>query len=201
MASPPKSEAKSAAPHAAGQAHNGTHTATVADGGHGAGPAAFPPFDKSSFPSQLVWLALTFGFLYWALSNKLLPRLAGVIEHRADGIRADLTEADHLKTETETALKNYETALATAKANASGIAKTQRDALTAETDREKAAAEAKANDMIAAAEKRIAAGKQSALAAVNGVAGETVGAIVAKLTGQTVTADQIAQAISAVKAK
>ncbi len=198
MASPPKSDAKSGAqPHAPA----GAHGATVADGGHGAGPVAFPPFDKSTFPSQLLWLAITFGFLYWALSKKLLPRLAGVIEHRADGIRGDLAEAEHLKTETETALKSYEHALTTAKTNASGIAKSQRETITAETDRERAAVDAQMAAKVAEAEKRIAAGKQTSLATVSGVAQETVGALVAKLTGQTTTNDEIARAIAAVKAK
>ena len=205
MASPPSTTTKAggaapAAGHSAGHSAATHTTVGVADGNHGGG-GAFPPFDKSSFGGQLIWLALTFGFLYWALSKHLLPRLSGVIEHRADGIRADLAEAEHLKTETENSLKAYEQALATAKANASGIAKTQRDALTAETDRERAAVDAQMAAKVADAEKRIQAGKKNALAAVSTVAGDTVGEIVAKLTGQSVSRDEITRAVAAVTAK
>jgi F-type H+-transporting ATPase subunit b len=191
MASPPKTDA----PHAAG------HQASVgvADG-HGAA-VGFPPFDKATFAPQLFWLALTFAFLYFMLSKRLLPQVGNVIEKRADGIRGDLEEADRLKSDTEQSLKDYETALTAAKANASGIAKTQRDALAAETDREKAAVDAKMAAKVADAEKRINASKVTALSAVSDVAGETVGAIVAKLTGQSVTTAEVAAAISAVKAK
>lgn len=207
MASPPATTTKTggaaAAPatgHAAGHSAATQATVGVSDNGKGAG-GAFPPFDKSSFSGQLIWLALTFGFLYWALSKHLLPRLGGVIEHRADGIRADLAEAEHLKSETETSLKAYEQALTTAKANASGIAKTQRDALTAETDREKTAVDALMAAKVADAEKRIQAGKKTALAAVSTVAGDTVGEIVAKLTGQSVSRDEITRAVAAVHVK
>ena len=30
----------------------------------------FPPFDPGTFPSQLVWFAIAFGFLYWYLSER-----------------------------------------------------------------------------------------------------------------------------------
>ena len=178
------------------------HTATAATVEHGhAATSTFPPFDKATFGPQLIWLALTFGFLYFMLARRLLPRVSKVIEGRAEGIRKDLAEAEHLKSETESSLRGYEQALATAKANAAGIAKAQRDALTAETDRERAAVDAQMAAKVADAEKRIAASKTTALSAISGVATETVGAIVAKLTGQTVSGDEIARAIAAVKAK
>ena len=194
MATPTKAAANVVAA-APGQ----TTSATVQHGG--AATSAFPPFDKATFGPQLIWLALTFGFLYVMLSRKLLPRVAGVIESRAEGIRNDLAEAEQLKSQTDTALKSYEQALATAKANAAGIAKSQRDQITAETDRERTAVDAQMAAKIADAEKRIAQSKVTALSAVSGVATETVGAIVAKLTGQSVTAPEIASAIAAVKAK
>lgn len=168
--------------------------------GHAA-TSAFPPFDKSTFGPQLIWLALTFGFLYFMLARRLLPRVASVVESRAQGIRNDLAEAEHLKGETDTALKAYEQALTTAKTNAAGIAKSQRDQITAETDRERAAVDAQMAAKVAEAEKRIAQSKVTALSAVSGVATDTVGAIVAKLTGQTVSSAEIASAIAAVKAK
>lgn len=195
MATPTKAAANVIAPASGQQA-----TSATVEHGHAA-TSAFPPFDKATFGPQLIWLALTFGFLYFMLSRTLLPRVAGVIESRAQGIRADLAEAEHLKGETDAALKSYEQALFTAKANAAGIAKAQRDQLTTETDRERAAVDAQMAAKVADAEQRIAQSKATALSAVSGVATDTVGAIVAKLTGQTVTGSEIASAIAAVKAK
>ena len=163
--------------------------------------AAFPPFDQSTFVPQLVWLALTFGFLYFALSRYLLPRISDVIDARQDGIARDLAKANELKGETEQALNAYEKALAEAKGKAGEIAKTTRDSLTAESDRERHAAEAEANKQVAAAEKRIAESKAKALTSVNDIAGDSVAAIVAKLTGKDVTRDEALKAIAAVRGK
>ena len=178
----------------------GGQTATVGTPDHGH-PAVFPPFDKSTFGPQLIWLALTFGFLYYMLSKHLLPRVNHAIEGRAEAIRGDLAQAEHLKQETEASLKAYEAALGVAKADASGIAKTQQAAIASEADRQRVAAEAHATAKVAAAEKQIAASKATALSAVSEVASQTVAAIVAKLTGQTVSGDEVAKAIAAVTAK
>ncbi|MBV8592723.1 MAG: hypothetical protein JOZ27_00315, partial [Caulobacteraceae bacterium] len=43
---------------------------------------AFPPFDASNFPSQIVWFAIAFGFLYWYMSKRALPEIGKVIENR-----------------------------------------------------------------------------------------------------------------------
>ena len=193
MASPPKKEVANPAP--------ATH-ATVGVAEHDAhGAAAFPPFDKSTFGPQLLWLALTFGFLYYMLSRRLLPRLDNVLEDRASGIRDDLASAEKLKGETEASLKAYELALSAAKANAAGIAKTQRDALAAQSDKERAAVDAQMAVKVANAEKQIEASKISALATISDVANGVAGDIITKLTGQTVSGDEITRAVAAVRTK
>jgi F-type H+-transporting ATPase subunit b len=162
---------------------------------------AFPPFDKTTFVPQLVWLALTFGFLYFALSRYLLPRITDVIHARQDGIARDLARANALKVETEQALAAYEKALADAKAKAGDMAKVNRDSLQAEVDRERHRVEADLVKQTVAAEVRIADSKIRALASVNDIAGDAVSAIVAKLTGITVGKDDAIKAIAAVRAK
>lgn len=161
----------------------------------------FPPFDATTFVPQLIWLALTFGFLYFALSRYLLPRITDVIDARQDGIARDLSRADALKKETEDALAAYEKALADAKAKGNDIAKATRDSLTAETDRERVKVEGELAKQAAAAEARIADSKTKALASVNDIAGDTVAAIVAKLTGGTVSPDDAKRAVAAVRGK
>jgi F-type H+-transporting ATPase subunit b len=183
MASTPKAAA----------AQTATGTAAPAPAG------AFPPFDPSGFSSQLIWLALTFGFLYLALKKSLLPRITDVIEARQDGIARDLKQAEALKLETEQALAAYEKALAEAKAKAGDIARTTRNSLTAETDAERAKAEGELTKRIQAAEARIANSKSKAMATVNDAASDTVAAIVGKLTGTSVDKAEAAKVISALR--
>ena len=99
---------------------------------------AFPPLDPSTFAPQLIWLALTFGTLYFLLSKIVLPRIGGVIDERKRVRQSDLDEAERLKNETDKALKDYEKSLSEAKSRASGIAQSTRDKLKAEVDGERA---------------------------------------------------------------
>jgi F-type H+-transporting ATPase subunit b len=161
--------------------------------------ATFPPFDQSTFVPQLIWLALTFGALYIMLSKYILPRITDVIDERQSTVARDLAKAETLKLDTEKALSAYEKALAEAKGKAGDIAKSTRDKLTAETDAEKVKAEADIAKSAAAAEARIADSKSKALASVNDIAGDTVAAIVSKLTGTSVGKDEVTKAIAAAR--
>ena len=53
----------------------GTHSETGAHGGEAAG-GVFPPFDSSTFASQLLWLAITFGLFYLLMSKVIVPASA-----------------------------------------------------------------------------------------------------------------------------
>ena len=70
----------------------GAHT--EAEGGHHGG--AFPPFDSSTYASQLVSLAIAFVALYLIVSRIALPRVGGTIDARQNKIEGDLAEAQRI---------------------------------------------------------------------------------------------------------
>src|ERR1700716_4042014 len=144
----------------------------------------FSPLDPGTFAPQLIWLAVTFGLLYLVLKRGVLPRGGEVIEERSDRVKRDLAQAEKLRADTEKALANYEQALGDARAKAGTIAKTMRDKLTAEVDKERAKVEAQIAAKLAEAESRIAATKSKALASVGEIASEVAGVIVTRLIGK-----------------
>lgn len=150
---------------------------------HAAGGASFPPFDASTFPSQLLWLAITFGLLYYLMSKMIIPRIGGIIEDRRDRIANDLAEAERLKSETENAIASYEQALTEAKNKAHAIAQETRDQLTAELDEKRAEIDADLAHKAETAEARINEVRDSAMAEVGGIASDVAETIVAKLIG------------------
>lgn len=143
----------------------------------------FPPFDSSTFASQLVWLAITFVVLYVLMAKVALPRVGGIIESRQNRIDDDIAEAGRLKAQSDAALTAYEQALADARARAQIIANETRDNQSAEADKSRKALEDQLNAKLAEAEKTIAATKQAAMANVRGIASEAAKAIVERLTG------------------
>ena len=150
---------------------------------HSGPKGAFPPFQKDTFASQLVWLAITFVVLYLLISRIAVPRIGGIIDDRAKRIEGDFAEAQRFKNESEAALAAYEKALADARGRAQAIANETRDKLNAEAEARRKAIESELNAKLAEAEKTIGDTKAGAMRNVRGIAAEAAAAIVAKLTG------------------
>jgi F-type H+-transporting ATPase subunit b len=177
---------------------------TKTEVGHGGGDAhsaGFPPFDSSTFASQLFWLALTFGVFYWLLSTKILPRLSKILEARSDRIARDLAEAQRLKGETDAAIAGYEQSLSEARRKAQAIAGETRVALTAQLDQSRATAEQGLAAKTTEAEGRIAEIKAKAMADVGAIATEAAADVVAALTRLQPSRDEVAAAVDAQLAK
>ena len=140
--------------HDAADAHGAmeTHESTEA---HGGGHDVFPPFDTTTWGSQLIWLAITFGLLLYLMSRVALPRITAILENRGERIAGDLAAAGRMKDETAAAIAAYEQALAEARKNAHAIAQSARDEAKAEIDADRAKTEAGLQTKLDAAEARI----------------------------------------------
>jgi F-type H+-transporting ATPase subunit b len=155
----------------------------------------FPPFDQTTFPSQLFWLAVTFAFLFVVMWRVAGPRIHGVIANRRNTINGDIQAAQKARADAESAGAAYQTALAGARARAQALAEENRQTLNAEIAKAKARAEAEAAKTMAAADARIAATREAARGAVAKAAEDAAVAIVARLTGDAVSGDEAANAV------
>lgn len=171
----------------------GTHATTAASEDHGSG--VFPPFDPATFPSQLLWLTITFALLYLLMSKVALPRIGGILENRKALIDADLAAADASRQKTDAAIAAYEAALAEAKSKAQGIANTSRETIQADLAAKRSAVEADLTSKVTAAEARISATKTEALTHVDEIAADTAQTVVTQLIGDIPT-DSIRAAVA-----
>ena len=165
-----------------------------ADGGHG---GAFPPFDSSTFASQLVSLVIAFVALYLIVSRIALPRVGSMLDERQAAIEGDLAEAQKLKDESDAALKAYEAELANARSRAQAIGNETREKLNAASDAERKALEGQLALKLADAEKQIATTRTNAMSNVRGIAADAAGAIVRQLSGVTPDATAVNSAVDA----
>ncbi|HTJ58599.1 MAG TPA: ATP F0F1 synthase subunit B [Devosiaceae bacterium] len=199
----PATSAASGAAAAAGEA-----ASTAAQAGAAAGaaelhatqgaveaPVGFPPFDTATFGSQILWLVICFGALYWIISRVAIPRIGGIVTKRKETIDGDLAEADRLRKETDRALADYEAALAAARSKAHSIAEETRTKAKAELDRKKASVETDLAGKVSAAEASIQKAKESALTHVDEIAADTTVELVSRLTG-TVSPDEARAAVA-----
>lgn len=162
----------------------GSVLAVAAEAGdHGEG--GFPPFDPRHFFSQIAWLVVSFGALYFLMSRVTLPRIGRILEERHDRIARDLEEASQRRAESEAAQASYEKALIEARNKANAIAGEARNRLAAESEANRKSLEAMLATRLEEAEGRIGATKTEALSHVRGIAVDTAQAIVNRLIGVT----------------
>jgi F-type H+-transporting ATPase subunit b len=160
-----------------------------------AGQTKFPPFESEHFPSQLVWLGITFVLLYVLMSRIALPRIGGIMAMRNKVIGDDLAAAEQFKEQSNAAQAKYEKALADARGRAHGIAAATRDQQARETEDLHKRLEAQLHERIAAAEQSIVKSRGAAMSNVKSIAGEITSAIVERLIGQRPREEDIAAAL------
>lgn len=197
-ASDPVAPAAKVAQAAPGNHGQGTHDAAPAAHGAAEGhekKSHFPPFDGTTFASQLLWLVLSFGLLYLLMSRVALPRIGRILEERHDRIADDLEEAAKHKAESEAAQASYEKALAEARAKANSIAGDTRNRLAADSDANRKSLEADLSAKLATAEERIASTKTEALTHVRGIAVDATHAIVSTLIGTSPASSEVERAV------
>ena len=176
-------------------AHGAAHAGTeVPGGGH---EGAFPPFDSTHFVSQLVWLAITFGLLYYLMSKVALPRIAGILRDRGDKISGDLDAARAAQGKAEAAQVEHNKTLADAKASAQALGQEAHAKLAAQADAQRKALEADLNARLAVADAEIAEARTKAMANVEGIAKDAAAAIIEHITGKAADPQKIAAALAA----
>ena len=170
-----------------------TNSHTEQPSGH---KGAFPPFNKTTFASQLFWLVIAFVLLYVLMAKLALPRIGAIIERRQKHIADDIADAGKLKIQSDEAIAAYEKALADARARAHAIANETRDKQAAAADATRKKIEGELNAKLTDAEKTIAATKKAAMANVRGIAADATKAIVERLIGTAPSDSAVDAAIS-----
>jgi len=168
---------------------------TTAETGQPPAKMPFPPFDSSTFPSQLVWFAIIFGAMYYYLSRRYLPAVGKLIDTRRARIAKDIDEASALHAEAQAEGVEQDKAIAKARADGQATAQAARDKIAAETDERRKALEIDLNAKLAEAEARIAANRAAAMTNVAAIAEGATGAIVERLIGRTPDAASVQKAV------
>lgn len=152
----------------------------------------------ATYSSQIFWMLLTFGFVFFVIGLGMVPKVQSTVASRdqkiaddleaakANSAAADALEADWRAKENE-ARAQAQAKLAEAKAAA---AKDREAAI--------AAADAVLGEKLGAAERQITAGRTKALGEIESVAAEAAADIVRRIAGTEVAPDAALNAVKAV---
>jgi F-type H+-transporting ATPase subunit b len=149
----------------------------------------------ATYASQIFWLLLTFGLLYFVVGRGMVPRIVATVDAREARIAADLTAAEAARaaaTGTEEAWR-LATDAARAAAQADIAAAKAQAARTTET--QLAHADADLNERLAHHEVAIANAKAQAMTNLHDIAADAAQVLVAKLAGIEVSAEAATDAV------
>lgn len=164
----------------------------------GEGHAGFPPFKTHTFPSQVFWLGITFALLLVFLWTVVVPRIGGTLAERRRRIADELARAEHDRREAEQTWASYQNTLIEARGRARSLIEENRSHVRAVVERAEKTADTEADEALAGAEARLAALRAEAREHIRRAAQDAARRIVARLIGETVTADEAAAAVAGV---
>lgn len=147
------------------------------------------------FGSQLFWLLLTFGLIYFVIGRGMVPKISGTVHARDGRIADDLAAAEQARAEADAREEAYQARVEVNRSEALKLTQAAKDDAARDREIRVKAADAETGERVAAAETRIRAGADAALAEIETVAADAAQEMVAKLSGAQVSRDQAAQAV------
>ncbi|HSC18119.1 MAG TPA: hypothetical protein VLC74_04310 [Rhizomicrobium sp.] len=166
-------------------------TGTIAE--HKSG--GFPPFEVSTYPSQIFWLTVCFVFLLVVMWRVAVPKIGGVIAERKGRIQTELAKAEESRKQAEHAAAAYQAPILEARERARAASEQTRAQMQQEFERAKQSADTETQRKTTEAQDRIAALQRQARWHVSQAAEEAVGDIVTRLTGETVSRAEATAAV------
>jgi F-type H+-transporting ATPase subunit b len=150
---------------------------------------------SETFASQIFWILLIFGFVYFVIGRRMVPQVMATVDVRDRRIADDLAAAEAARKAADIEEAEWRTQANTQRAEAQAmIARAKAEAAKAR-DARLAQANAFLDGKLAAAEDRIATARDGALGEIETVASEAAGDIVARLAGITVDTETARAAV------
>lgn len=160
-----------------------------------------PQLDPTWYASQSFWMLVTFCAMFLAVWRLVMPAMRATVDVRRSKIEEDIKQTEILKTEATRLLKELDAARASVRENTARLMAQAQEQAQAQTAQSEAEFTARLNEHIAQKEQALKQARESALREVASISGELTDAIVRKIGGITVPADEIRQETASVMEK
>ncbi len=160
-----------------------------------------PQLDPTWYASQSFWMLVTFCAMFLAVWRLVMPAMRATVDVRRSKIEEDIKQTEILKTEAARLLKELDAARASVRENTARLMAQAQEQAQAQTAQSEAEFTARLNEHIAQKEQALKQARESALREVASISGELTDAIVRKIGGITVPADEIRQETASVMEK
>lgn len=147
--------------------------------------------------SQLFWLAVVFGIIFFGIGLGMLPKIRSTVDQRESKIGGDLAAAQAARAAADETEAAWRARMDAARADAAKVANDAKQASARDTEAAVRAASEKINVKVDAAQAKIRKAVDSARSEIEAVAAEAAREMVSRLTGRTVDPKQAAEAVKA----
>jgi F-type H+-transporting ATPase subunit b len=147
--------------------------------------------------SQLFWLAIGLGFIFFVIARGMVPRIQATMDAREQKIASDLESAQQARVAADETEAAWRARMDTARAEAARIANEAKQASAKDTEAKVRKAADKIDLKVESAQARIREAVISARSEIEAVAAEATQDMVARLTGIKVDNKEAARAVKA----
>ena len=149
------------------------------------------------FNSQLFWLIVVFGIIYFVIARTMVPKVRSVMDGRSDRIAEEIARAEIARVAADEAQEAWALQLEKARAEAAAVAQEARRAADRENEAMVNAAVAQINLKVEAAERNIREAAAGIRAEMVGVAADAAQDLVQRLTGIGIAKEEALNAVTA----
>ena len=149
------------------------------------------------YASQIFWLAVVFGLIFFGIGYGMLPKIQSTIEARDSRIANDLAAAEAARAAADETEAAYRARMDRNRAEAMKVTQSAKQASARATEERVRAADAENAARVEAAEERLRSAAEAAMGQVEQMAAEAAREMAAKLAGLSVSREQAAQAVKA----
>jgi F-type H+-transporting ATPase subunit b len=149
------------------------------------------------FASQLFWLAVVFGIIFFVVGRGMLPKIQGTVDAREKQIAEDLERAQAARSEADEKEAAWRARMDAARTEAARLAQEAKQVGARDTEAKVKKAADKIAFKVETAEGKIRDAVASARTEIEAVAAEATQDMVARLTGIKVAKQEAAKAVKA----
>ena len=145
--------------------------------------------------SQLFWLAITLGFIYFVIARGMLPKIQSTVDLRDQKIAQDLASAESARAETDKMEEAYRERMDASRADAMKLTAAAKSDVAKAIEKKVAKADAVNQAKLDKATERIRAAREYARAEIVTAAAEMTQAVADKVAGLKVSKDEALKAV------
>ncbi|HUG44923.1 MAG TPA: ATPase [Sphingomicrobium sp.] len=149
------------------------------------------------FWSQLFWLLVVFGTIFFVVGRGMVPKVLATVEDRDRKITQDLERAQRARDEAEATEAEYRERIDASRAEAMKLSSQAKQAGAREAEERSREVDAQIAGKLDKAEAKIRKSVDKAMAKMDAIAAEAARDLVVKLTGKEVREDEARRAVEA----